>query len=696
MSTIRLTINTPNPAPYPFNYGRITISFNDGANNISLFENLSSNKSNANYFQYIGNQTGDDARIAANFATSFNRDYKNVGGSNNLYATVSGKVVTITANNGTFNSGSYNGNMITLGSVIENVTPIEPLAALVSYTHTGDCTTINWDAVAADGVPPYKITYNGATVLENWDGNNYEFPVNRGAIARVVISDAANQTKEFNTTVARKLRVGEFKEQVTQYEDYSDVLIENVNPVAFTEPITYSLDVAGTTEGSDFQTSNSFTGVLAGSYELFIKDVYGCTITKTIEVTSIQENIGEFVKYFDISFANSILFSPNSVFDADNKKNFRNTSSRNELTGIRYNANHRFVSTDKIGTQFKSSYPYHIVTLHRCDGTKKDIPFLVISENIGSKEKVDVQFAKINDKTVFYFDGGNMYEPNTTTVIGASEYSNYSPTWATIGQLVFFDGLGGFEILEEGYDPDLGKGYFVTDLNTELTEGIVQATFNKHDYDTYEFYLDMADVTNKGVIVVEYGFSFTEIDGVSWVSETIQRIEDTDNDVLMKWYSYKNIDPIVFQSGIEMKARMKAVFRPIFSGESETTEGDSRVYSIDQTLYQNYRLEIDYLTAKQVYQLCVATGVEFEVNNVKLTRLEFPEIEQLGKSNYYTFKVDLAYSGNILGVVEDESVLNISTGVIGGGSAKTVSNDDRYRLNVDSGFFTVGGDFVAV
>lgn len=703
MSTLTISFNTQALDFSPLNRGKVDIVVNIGGSDITLTERLTQSVSSTRYFQEVawvsGQETTLDNQQAQNFATSFNRDYKDIGGVKNLGAIVSGDTVTITLKTGTFESVNYDGNVLVVGDLtIVNSDQSIILALNVNASNVGNCNTIDYSATLSGGESPYVIKNGTSTINSNWDGNLLNIQLNRGTLNTINATDSDGNSKSITINVPRKLAIGEFKESSVQYDGYSDVLITNVNPVSGTTPITYALESLGSTSGLSYQESNAFSGIIPNSYELFVKDKFGCVVTKTITINDLNvSNEDSFIKYFDISEGNSILFAPYSSFDADNKKNFKNTSSRNELTGIRYNAKHRFVATDNnIGTQFKSSYPYHIITLHRCNGTKKDIPFIAISKNIGSKERVDVKFAKIDGKNTFYFDGGNEYEPNTTTIIGASEYVSYSPDWAKTGQLVFFDSLGGFEILEEGYSQDLGKGYFVTDLNTTLTDGIAQATFNKHDYDTYEFYLNMSDVTDKGVIVIEYGYSFTEVEPIPWVSETIERIEDSDDDILIKWSNYKNIDPIVFQSGIEMMARIRGVFRPIFKGESETTDGDSKVYSIDQTLYQNYRLEIDYLTAKQVYQLCIATGVELEVNNVILTRLSFPEIEQLGQSNYFTFKVDLGYSGNILGVVEDEYVLNVSTGVIGGGTAKTVSNDDRFRLNLDSGFVTVGGDFIAV
>lgn len=707
MSTIRLTFNVPSTAPYPFNYGKVTVSFNDGSTNLSLFENASPNKSNSTYFQYVGNQSGDDARIAANFATSFNRDYRNVGGNGNIYATVSGKVVTITANNGTFNSASYNGNMMTVSNVIENVEPIPSLAALVSYTNNGNCSTIDWDAVAAEGVPPYKITYNGATVIENWNGNNFQFPVNRGGLATIVISDEANQTKKFTTTVARNLKIGEFKERFTQYDGYSDIEIEETNPVAFTTPIEYSLTDLGESTGLDYQESNSFSGVLPGQYLLWVKDKYGCEVNKTIEVRELEQNgSNEQINRFFVPEGNSLIFSDDVQYGGNVRKNYFNTTTREENTiGKRHQITQKFFEGHEIATRFMSSYPFHVVTLWNCDRTKKDISVATVQTNLGSKEKVDCKLFNVTDGIGVYFDGGNEYEPNTTTIINSSDYNGGTPDWAVIGQLITIDGLGAKYITGEGFDENRGYYFTVEGITTDDLESKVQTTFNKHEYNLFDFFLYMTDITKTGYIRIEYGYDFDNIVGAV-KSEVIEKVSDDEKYHFIKWGDSKNKGDMVYQSFPQPFVLLEGKMDNIYPNESETSRGDSKSYSLDQESFLNFSFKTTGISRKMANKLNIAAGTEyFEINNVPLLKSATSSIESVGSTNLKSWYCEFEYSGDQLGIQQDElDILDISTGVVGGGdSAKNgeiplgdaIVYDGRTRyVDASGNFIFIDGDFV--
>ncbi len=686
--------------------GYVEIGFNDN-NVVSQLRETSIDGPSVQYrFSQIPTSlpTDPDTAQAQAFAFAFNRDYKNVGGTNNLSAVSSGDTVTITTTIGTFDTFTQTGNFATnLG--INNTPQADPNSFTYERLTTGDCTTINYRGnTATGGTGPYRISVNGSDVITGWDGasNTASFALNRGFQSAVKVYDSLSALiADEVVNVPRKLEPGEFKERATTYETYSDILIESVNPVEGTTPVDYSLDNQGASTGGNYQSSNTFPGVAPGTYELFVRDVYGCEVTKTIIVSSFQDaTVDENPKYFEVMHGNSIIVSECPTFGSAVKKNFENTGSWNELAGINYDVLQYWAPSDYEGIQFKSSYPYHIITLHKCDGTKQDIAPIMIQENLGSKEKVDCKFFQISGQTAVYFDGGNEYTPDTTTIIGASEYTQFTPDWAEVGQLVFIDGLGGHFIESTGYDETLERGYFVINVTTSDTEGKVQVTFNKQLYNLFEVYIDFSTFT-KGRLVFEKGLDFNNVDGNPYASEILVSQEDTDDMLLLKWSDPKNKGNIVFQSGIQFTRRMEGLFRPIFEGESETFAGDSREYSLKQTTYQNYRLEFDRLSAKEVYQLTIATGLDgFEVNNVPVVRKKYPEIEALGDSNYYSLKVDLAYSGDLLAIKPDETVLEVSTGVVGGGGTGKAGAGPVYdgllRLNIDGGFVTVGEDFISV
>lgn len=704
MSTIEIRFQTQALDGGQSNRGTVTVVYNNGSQNLNLPLRLSQSVSTSGNFTevpWVNGSSGEDNRQALNFAQSFNRDYKNIGGVKNMAATVVSDTVTITATDGTFpeNQSSYNGNvLIVTGFTVDNSPQTTPLNLSVLRTSTGNCNTIQHSATATGGTPPYTLYNSNFELQDNWNGSSFDFNLNRNVgIATIRVVDTNAQERLISIVIPRNLAAGEFNVTQTQFEASSDLVVENLNPILGTTPLEYSLDELNASNGTVYQTSNAFAGVLPGTYQLFVRDVYGCEVKKVITVSTFQDATQDVLDYFDINKINSIIFAPSESFNSSLKKNFDNTLSINSLDGINYELRQSFNEEDVVPIQFKSSYPYHVVTLHRCDGTKHNIPSILIQENLGFKEKVDINLLTVGNQTGFYFDGGNQYEPDTEDIIGQSEYTSFSPDWATEGQLVSIDGLGSFRIVGTGYDDALAKTYFLIDLQTAQTTAKVQVTFNVQPYNLFEFYVPINQIYSSGRLVVEYGTSFNKIMG-RWYSELL--IKDNDNDnLLIEVGSTKNKADFVFTENTVIKNRISGVFRPFFEGEVENFNGDSRLYPLNESFYQRYKLELDLLTARQVYQFgiwCLLDG--FKVNNLPLRATTFPEIEQLGDSNYFSFKVNLGFTGNLLATQPDEVVLDTSTGTELPNQSIDfpIAHDGRTRLIINGGFVTVGGNYVSI
>ena len=203
------------------------------------------------------------------------------------------------------------------------------------------------------------------------------------------------------------------------------------------------------------------------------------------------------------------------------------------------------------------------------------------------------------------------------------------------------------------------RGYFVIDYASTLSEsGLVQVTWNVQVYNTFECYVPFSNV-DRARIVMEKGFNengVTTIIGNPWLSELQQVVEDTDDDLLIEWSSSKNKSNIVFMSGVKFKKRIKGKLRPIFPNNSEIVEGDSRAYTLDQEFFQHYRLELERLSAREAYQLIVASMTDgFKVNGESLKQNGQAEVEPLGESNYFTFKCDYALGANNAATQPDRS-----------------------------------------
>lgn len=715
MSTIAITFETQRLDFQPQVPGKLTIMYNDGAQIVPLVLNVTTGVSTNGFFSAVpfdeatnGSESDDDQAIQ--YAQAFNRDFKLVGGDGrvNLRATVVDNVVTITALEGTFEvTSTYTGNILIVGiGSPDNTTQTDALELSVTRSIAGGgCDNIVHGASATGGQGPYTLFSDGVLVTTNWNGSSISFYLIRGGrnFRTISVQDSVGETVSQQIYIPRNLRSGEITLEVLQGELTSDITVSTVEIEGIT-PLSYSIEPQGATEGLSYQSSPVFLGVFPGTYEVFVRDVYGCATSSTVIISDLQDTTDlNKENYFKVALGNSVLGAECQRFDALNKPNFLNTLSSSEVANVVTTIEQSFDKADFIPIQFKSSYPFHKITKHGEDGSKTDISPILIQENLGARERVDCKTFPYNNKTAIYFDGGNQYIPDTTTVFGPSEYVSFSPEWAIEGQIVTIVGQGAFVVDSTGYDSDLQRSFMVIDLETtEEADEIIQVTYNSQKYNLFEAYFFMTE-GERARIIIEKGIDEDNIVGNSWVSEILKCEPDTKERLLIRWSDTKNRGDIVFQSGVVFMKRIVGEFRPLPTGTAEVSPGDTRVFSLLQTTRMQYRMRLEGLSSKDVYQLTIASGVSgFEVNNLPLVRMEYPSIEEIGGTNLYSMELTLGYGGDDLGIVQDEIVLNSSTGVTGGGSGVDDTDlippvfDGRTRLTMNGGFVTVDGNYIAI
>lgn len=698
MSTIRLTFSV-SQSPVGMD-GAVTVVFNNGSTDIPL--TLSLADFGTNTFPEIDYYTPADAvnaQQAQVYASSFVASFKDVGGNNNLSISQTDNEITITAASGTFTSGTYSGSKISVsGFQIDNSAQTTPASLSVSISDTGDCNTVRYSISASGGTAPYRLSYNQTVVDTSWDGSAQNVDIPRGIIAKVELREPSPSLALLDSEsilVPRVLTSGDFSPSFYQKENGADITIQNIGAVVGTTPLEYSL-ISGTssTSGGNYQTSNAFPDVTPGQYKLWVKDKYDCEISKIIDVTEV---VNDAIRVFDVPEGQGLIGSEYQDFSSSNLKNYFNTGSYNQNVEVLYPLRQLFVSSDIEGLQFKSSYDYHYVTLHNCDGEKIDIPFIRIQKNLGVAQKLDCVTFPINGQTGVYFNGGSEYIPNTDTVSGASEYNKTTPTWNNVGQFVTIDGIGTLDIVSNGYDDDRG-GYFVVNaVTTADTVTKIQATYNAQDYNLFEFYLNMSLVDKEATIIIEKGFdSGGEVEGNPYVIEKIAITSFKDSMLLLEWSDTRNKGGIVFQSGISYKKRCYGEFIPTWLNESETETADQGEYSLEQTSYLGFEILLEGINMKEVTQLSIASGLEgFKCNGLSLVRRSPPQTKRLGKSNLYTWKCEFAQGENNLAVKRDEIVLNTGSGETGSGGtgenqAPDLSGIQLYK-NPDGTLIGIGG-----
>ncbi len=675
--------------------GRINVVYNNGTTN-TLPEILTLSTPSYTYFQEVpwvsGLETTLNAQQAQNYANAFNRDYRNVGGTNNLGAKVSGNVVTITAKTGEFeNSTAYTGDILVVGFNIVNDAPPPDLTLDVTQSPTvGDCTIIQHTATASGGVPPYSLINTAGTLNGAWDGTAQNFNLNRGATQKVWVQDSEGTIVTITKNPSRNIASGEFAVSYTQFDTYSDINIESLTPVLGTTPIEYAISETDGSNKTPYQQSNVFPGVLLGTYTLYIRDVYGCEVTKTLIVTEFTGGIEDKVaEHFEISKHNSICFLDQVQERLNLKKNYYQV----------------WKSTDAPMTRFKSSFPYHNLTLKGLDGSKISIPFTEIQTNLGAEEKTDCVRFSIDGKTGVYFDGGNEYFPNTDSIKNASPYNGFRPSWAVVGRAVAISVIGSQIIDSLGYDSDRGKYYFTVNVpyveTMTDTVSTVQVKYNIHDYNLFQADFNMSQLTKTSYFLYEYGYSESEIVG-SEQSCLQEPIEDNCKMNTITWSDVKNRGSMVYQNGFEGILNLPGNFYKIPNVDAEAAAADSGAYNLRQSSRTDWKLEIDLLIPEMWEKLNAITGVDgLYINGLSMKRPKAPSVDLIGETNLRTWECEFLYGTEDLAVKGDEVVLNPSTGVEGGGGSgkavNVVNFDGKERLkNADGSVIVVDGGSISV
>ena len=695
MSNITLHFNT-----IPQWNDTVTVTVNNGVTNIPLSMSAAEFRLTSGKYA-IDPAINDDIFWAASFLNAWNIDYRNTGGTDNLKATINNDGdIEITLANAQWQFVSVTGTSIStarMSYTMSNVTP--PTARSFNHVLTGaDCINADYSITINGGTPPYTITgtptsYSGATSPST-------FQLQRGTPAAVAVWDSLGVlVQKKSITPPRNIKPGYFTVTVTPVVGSNTVTVApNIVLTSDLLPIEYSLD------GITYKEAGSFSGLAFDStFTMYIRDVFGCVLTKTFVTLSdtgatVEQN---YFRYAKISNAGTLIFAEKTTFTNQVKKNTSNTLSCMEMSGIPYEYTHEFDSDDTIVQQFKSSYGYHKITM-LTDGGAKYIEPILQYENLNQSEKVDASiFRTTGGKLGLYFDGGANYIPNTTTIdpdTQASVYTaSYLPSWSKVGQTVSIDGIGDKVINRISTDSLRGLYLEFDEVYTSLVDidVLVQADYNRQDYNLYEFAFPMSMVNGDARIFIEMGFN--DLVERTFVSEYIKKVDDTDNKLLIKWSDPENKAGIVHQTGITHFARLYGTLKHKTISTSELYNSDSGAINLDQRTYVSADFNCIVKGFGMENKLAMAAGFEnFSINGLDYKK-ESWESEALGDSNIRDIKGVLQLGGNDIEVNAEEIVLQdpVTPLTDKPGVPATIPNIlaldvDALVLNGDGGFILVG------
>ena len=266
----------------------------------------------------------------------------------------------------------------------------------------------------------------------------------------------------------------------------------------------YSLD------GTNFQSSSVFSGILEGDYTIYIKDQFNAQVNIPITIPSFDTGgVGERLPYSDLpSKSNSIRYAKYVEWGVcSNYKNDENTLSW-QLPYIQDACEYTqlFQECDNIITQIKTNYSNIIATVIDEDLVETIFPFTQKTFYTDLKNRRDAKIYNISNlglQTGIYFDGvSNIYDYYSGALTSNLDLNGALPSWGVIGNFVFYNNAW-FLISNIIYDDSVASYVLVIDSSYTGANQIVEVSsvYNLEPYNIFEFTLDMSLFNNKKIQV---------------------------------------------------------------------------------------------------------------------------------------------------------------------------------------------------
>lgn len=407
-------------------------------------------------------------------------------------------------------------------------------------------------------------------------------------------------------------------------------------------------------DGTSYQDLNQFPGLAEGDYTYYIKDSIGCIKSFSISNNGLS-NLNNVNPYIFISESNSLRIVESVTHgNCGNYKNVFNTLSCQEETQITNSFIQLFQSCDtNIVTQIKTSYDNIEIVSRDQYNNLVEIEVNKIVNNIGISDKRDCIYYALNGLLAIKFISGNIYNYGTTDIIDTYTLNGDLPEFATIGTFVETD-YGTLPIANI-FLSDSGERSIVFNVMSSIVDIInstIQTIYNRDTFNIWEFTINMNDYLDK---IFNIGLRFYQnipsdlFQERYFISEKINVKERHSRSKELKWYNSKNTD-IYFYSGIQMKNRLNFVDvnTQISDGNVENQRTDSQVIPIDATNYNSVEFEVNFLSTGMLRKILLALKHDnLIIENIPYVLTDNPEVNRIGKSNFYTLRAKLVEAGDV-------------------------------------------------
>ena len=523
-----------------------------------------------------------DQFCAAGYRTAWIADYRGT-----LYSVVRfGAVITIEALYAGAIFADFNTTAPPIGidelvtAVITNEEIPEIFALLdstVEPASTNACTTVKVTLTEEHGTPPFTWV-NPLTGLVGLLAEN--FP-RVGGVTTITIEDDDAATDTIDVDVPAEMNATHIL-SISIEGDPSGlhgtvgILMQPLHLVTF----QYSLNDV------DWQTSNVFNGILPGAYTIYVRDQWGCKITEefVVSLATIRPPVYRLIPKSN-SFGWYEQQSP--VDDCHSPYRVDNALPNNYKPTRFYNPRYfqPWCNSDLPRTQFRSNYDTLTAELVKIiDGSHvKDFTIYQVSDNIGQRQIMDARiYDRGSGQTGVYWMSGNLYN-ELGDITGSYTLDGQLPEWARVGQKFTISGSvtdGLFEIKQIIFDSILLVNAVVIDRIytdvAEITTVKVDATYNRLNYETYEF-ISFLDDVSEGCYKIKLSMtdSLEEYPDSLWESYPFIVSPATRDMVYIESSDHVD-DGIIYTTGIVHKQRFQGLFfEQDFPSQYETSR-DSR------------------------------------------------------------------------------------------------------------------------
>lgn len=406
-------------------------------------------------------------------------------------------------------------------------------------------------------------------------------------------------------------------------------------------PYTDMLDYEFSLDNANWQTSNTFSGLLEGNYTLFVKDNLGCS--KNIDFTILEENFGGPVVF--ISKENSFRFiEPNGEYETDENRTFCKSAAK-----LNYGYIQEFLNTDIITTQFRSNFNQVAVTVFNVtDDTSVFVPTNKLTNNIGLKSKYNQAKKYKISSTQFgiYFESGQILDYDTNSITDTYDLNGSLPIWAVLGNIIQIDGTS-YVIDSIGYDENVNAEVLIFNGSSSvITENVTAScVYNIHDYEVYEFAVDMSVYLNKE-IRVEISNQDPNFGNYTWKSERISIVEILDKYLEIRYYNSTNTN-VIYSSGIQHLLRIPYnTIKAVDSDSNESYKADTNTHLLNSDVYEITDFEFIPLPLELYRKLKIALSMDnVFIDGVGYTKNAEFQKENLGSSNLYKLTASMIKNG---------------------------------------------------